>query len=280
MPALSAQPSPPVLAPQHSKNSKSSNTAPGTGGSTMAVPWALRKYSYQSGYQADWGIQAQFFQYGEPIADNSHHRRFEFHDGSRVEIQAHIPAFSYSSDSKLFKSAVLLIGGLSATPFGPYWVLAELAALTATTSAWLPYDAAWQGYTLRYYARAQPSGAPEQPWGVQYMYGWKKSINPFTPIRVNGTTKPSKFPNFADEPIGTAWWTWKVIGALRRAPEKPAARHTRSTVDGAQHAAVQLVQALPQFGARASQPVLRELAVASPLQESPPIVATPLAATA
>lgn len=258
---------------------RSTWTASGPG--TRVVPTVLRQYSHETGYAADWAIQSQFFYYGKPIANDTHHRRFEFDDGSWVDIQSHVPVGSYSTDSKAVRAVVVFTGTASAVLLGPAFGLAELLVLAFTTQLAFPYDAAWQGYTLRYYAPSNPA-TPSQPWGTQYMYGWTTSFHPFDPIRMNGNTDIAEFPDFADEPVGVSWWTWRFpVGAAPRPAEEVTVVHSRkprALEAAAQHSADQLVQAMPQLGQATTEKRMPEAwdpSAPAPLALAPALLAVP-----
>jgi hypothetical protein len=72
-------------------------------------------------------------------------------------------------------------------------------------AAWArPYDAAWQGYSARYYATPDA----QSPWGTRYFYGWRRSSGVTSAVRIEGSYKPADFPNFADNSAAFSWWRW------------------------------------------------------------------------
>lgn len=184
-------------------------TAPAVGSAPDLLPYksavSAAKRS-ENAYLALPAIQARFFQLGTPIHHNLHHRRRYFDDKSRVEIQAHAPQLMRTPGA-----VALSVGGGIVAYFqrivGKSYFGLGVVALHRT-------DAAWQGYTARYYA----AGA-SKPTQTTYFYGYKRSANVRTQFRLHGSADPATFQNFADHPQDNySWHVWRHGHAQARQP--------------------------------------------------------------
>ena len=175
------------------------NLEPGTDTDTN------RLRTYYAAYKASWATQAKLFATGFNVEGNANLRRWIFRDKSYVEIQAHRPGLARSDDSQFSRvsavSAVVATGGVLAGGIGACVGLSE--SISRLESLY-PQDAAWQGYTIRYF---QNEGST-QPWATRYFYGWKRAAGVSRAVQINGTSDPSKFANFANTPDQFSWWKW------------------------------------------------------------------------
>jgi hypothetical protein len=197
----------------------------------LPAPAAVNSHNYSSGYYAGWDTQARFFQHGTPVERNLNRRRFTFADNSYVDIQAHEPGSAYSSLSDLAVVGTYLITGaavaVAVAGIATFAVLPGvaigMAAAVAGSSGGAgsvlahlitrPYNAAWQGYTARYYNHANAAHS----WGVRHFYGWKKVSDLSERLAINGSTDVSTFENFANAPDDYDWWRWREGSADHRA---------------------------------------------------------------
>jgi len=229
--------------------------------STQGLPEGIT--SYRAAYRASWDTQARLFQYGRPVADNLHLRRFTFADASCVEIQAHQPLSLYSEDRQAVHRVLALVGlavlaGLFAVVGGTAGVVVRSAlgaAVGGIVSALVvqsgrPRDVAWQGYTARFYASADDVSAP---WGTQYFYGLKRSPWVRSPVSVGGRFDSAQCVNFADQPDAFSWRTWHSGAADVRAPERlPVSLSERQEPLASAQVLAQintLIQSMAQLGA-------------------------------
>jgi hypothetical protein len=197
--------------------------------------------SYRVGYDASWETQARFFQHGTSVSGNPHRRRYAFGDGSYVDIQAHQPMLTTSDDSNFAVATSFFAGLVSAMVFGG-------PVFAAVVDHSRPYDAAWQGYTARYFSNA----ASPQAWGTQQFYGWIRSSSVGSAVTVNGNTDPQRFSDFADSSTGVRWWRWKSGYADARSAAGPEIFPLgERSLPGLCQAVDALVQRMDQMGAGA-----------------------------
>ena len=177
--------------------------------------------TYVQGYYADWNVQAGFFKNGSAIHGDVHHRRLVFADGSCVEIQAHVPVPTTSGWSRGMVAASFFgfgsVGAVAGLAFaGP--VGAAFGGVVGAVSGTValakerPYDAAWQGYTAKYYSGA----AGAEAWGTRYFYSQIASDNPLKAISMNGELNPAAFADFAVHPENHVWMAWRTGSAAPR----------------------------------------------------------------
>ena len=232
-----------------------SGAGSGVQASTGGVPQAMQ--SYRSAYAAGWDTQARFFQMGRPIAHNSQHRRYQFLDRSYVDTQAHQPALATSLASDLALAGATAAGAtLGGLVRGPVGALVGGGGTLAVAAAARPYDAAWQGYSARYYA----APGAQDAWGQRYFYGWRRSEGVATAVRIDGAEQPSVWANFADRPEAFSWWRWRHGHADPRAAVFDGCGQAQRLQAARAHAAGhgstdQLVQALAGFAPHASASV-------------------------
>ena len=183
------------------------NLEPGVDNPTM------RLRNYYAAYRASWTAQARLFETGFNVQGNTNLRRWIFRDGSYVEIQAHKPALTRSDDCQFSRvsavSAVAATGGVLAGVIGAG---VGLAKSLSRVDALYPQDAAWQGYTIRYFQNARA----RQPWATRYFYGWKRAPSVSRTVQIQGNSDPTKFANFADAPDQYTWWKWSENSADTR----------------------------------------------------------------
>jgi hypothetical protein len=198
-----------------------SGAAWGAMASQQGVPDAVN--TYRRGYQASPQTQARFFENGEPIEGNLHHRRYTFSHGGVVDIQAHQSQRTHTDRSNA-AVVVTALGGAAVGAFSGMvsgGMLASMwGAVGAVTAAVVahrvrPHDAAWQGYSAHYYA----SATDKTPWGQQFFYGWKRSPHPHLQVEGANEANPAGRPNFADDPQNVSWWAWHTGTAHLRTPE-------------------------------------------------------------
>ena len=149
------------------------------------------KSAYNDG---SWETYARLFRHGTPIGDDFNFRKYTFaNDHSYATIQAYDPKVLFSDDSNM-----TLTAGLTNVYAG------------ATFASLRPYDAAWQGYEIKFFK------SNHIPIGSYYFYGWKRSQNPFHEVSINKEHDSHKFINFADYLRDIDWYKWKSGSASKR----------------------------------------------------------------
>jgi len=164
-----------------------------------------RLRTYQAAYRASWTTQSKLFENGFLVRGNTNLRRWIFRDRSYVEIQAHLPALTRSDDSQFSRvSAVSAVAATGCVLAGAIGAGVGLAKSLASIDTLYPEDAAWQGYTIRYFQNEHST----QPWATRYFYGWKRSHSVAHQIQIQGSSDAQNFSNFADAPERYTWWKW------------------------------------------------------------------------
>jgi len=232
----------------------------GTGGTgisgVMADPSALsaRPTGYSGAQAARRGAsaqtQARFFQYGVPIADDVHNRRFNFGGNGYVHIQAYRPARYSSSRSEGTQVGIALgLGVLGVVSGGIVAAGVAGSAALGTVGAGLStalitqQDGVWQGYRATYY------NYRGRDLGSRYFYGWKESDSVWTTIdAIERQRNPDRFPDFADLPASFQWSPWRSESASKRSPERTQVGQRLQ--EQAAFQARNQVALTPQWGAR------------------------------
>jgi len=166
-------------------------------------------------YRASWETHARWFQCGCSVNADTNRRQTRLQDGSRVEIQAHMPVLTYSLSGELLMAGAVVasIAGTLATAGAAGAVLVGGTALVGGLLV-RPFDATWQGYTARYYASGQT-----QAWGQQHFFGRKTTSGGFASVTVNGERQVQRFVNFADQWRAYQWESWWRGEARERPPQ-------------------------------------------------------------
>jgi len=152
--------------------------AGGCGVSAMTAGYPEAITTAAQGYDQGWDTQVRFFTYGTPIAHDVHHRRYNFTNDGRVDIQAHIPIAVFKID------------------------IAGDRRLKGV----------WQGYTARFFCGTDTS----TPWGIRHFYGLNALTGVSTVGNVDTAFDVSWLPNFAFEPNAYTWHRWWLTDARER----------------------------------------------------------------
>ena len=236
----------PARRPPEENQAATTPAAPSSGVEGAPAGYPQGMSSYTAGYHASWETQARFFQWGQAIDGDAHHRRFRFQDSSFVDIQAHVPILTttYLSDGLVLGAAVLLA---AAAPVSLGASVAVGAAVTAGGSAARPYDAAWQGYTARYFPSPQANDPAEVgAWGTRSYYGTALAQSPLNRVVIEDEVEPAAFFNFADRPTDFVWhrWFWPTLNPRRPALDNREEEFAFCGVEAVAASAIQQAQCL------------------------------------
>ena len=164
-------------------------------------------------YSAGLDTQARFFEFGRPVARNTHLRSYDLDDGGHVTVQAHRPGLTTSTASRTTRAVLIITSALAGRFISPTAAVLGAGATALMTSLILPKNATWQGYTVSFY---RSESRHDSPWKVRYFYGWLRSPSVGVAVTVEGERQADNFPNLADDVGGVSWWTWWVGDAAWR----------------------------------------------------------------